>query len=198
MKKRTNLWVDPYKKKSCLENDPNYNLAPSTKRYRAMNECHHTRPDPFKVVNIPNTVIGVAFGGIGKLVDWNEQICFGHNGIEFIGNPLCLDGGAITFGNAMNFSTGGWGKGTFYATGPENGLLDPQLNRLDWTYADHEMQHTYQSQVLGPLFLPVYGAAMIGTLISDPYSDGMLGGGNFMERGPYYPEHFSQPPQMWP
>ena len=74
----------------------------------------------------------------------NPHIQFGHNGIEFLNNPFIAKDGALTLGNVMNYPEG---------TGPQSfgAYDDPSVN-----YGLHEEAHTYQSQVLGPAFIPTY------------------------------------------
>lgn len=153
------------------------------------------------VMNIPNDAIGLAIGGLGKLIDWNgEQVSFGHNGIQFTNNPLCGTNGDITFGNVMNFGPGyNDTHGQFIPTGPDDPLEGASTS---YTYGQHEMQHTFQGAVLGPLFVPAYGAGMIGGLVDNPYGGGalfaMFGPANFMEMGPWQPELNNAPSRPWP
>ncbi len=62
-----------------------------------------------KIWNIPNTVLGLAYGGVGHVAGWfmgtDPQIQFGHNGIEFLNNPVIAKDGALTLGNAISFHT---------------------------------------------------------------------------------------------
>ena len=82
--------------------------------------------------------VGYALG----LYSGNPSIQFGHNGIQFLDNPFMLEGGALTLGNAISYSKEK-PPDSFYAYG------DPTVN-----YGLHEEAHTYQSQVLGPAFIP--------------------------------------------
>ena len=107
-----------------------------------------------KIWNLPNTALGLVAGGAGYVVGkvghalgWysgNPSIQFGHNGIEFLDNPFIAKDGALTLGNAISYSKEKppW-KPDAYG--------DPAV-----TYGRHEEAHTYQSQVLGPLFIPTY------------------------------------------
>lgn len=78
------------------------------------------------------------------LYSHNPQIQFGHNGIEFLDNPFISEGGALTLGNVMMYPEG---------TGPADvyAYVDPKV-----PYGRHEEAHTYQSQVLEPLFIPTH------------------------------------------
>jgi hypothetical protein len=69
-----------------------------------------------KVWALPNTLFGFTIvGGLGyiggKILGTDPQIQFGHNAIEFLNNPLLgmngtSWGGAITFGNVINYGQG--------------------------------------------------------------------------------------------
>ena len=89
-----------------------------------------------KIWNLPNTALGWYSG--------NPSIQFGHNGIEFLDNPFIAEGGALTLGNAISYSEG-------IKPGNTGAYYDKSV-----PYGLHEEAHTYQSQVLGPLFIPTY------------------------------------------
>jgi hypothetical protein len=118
-----------------------------------------------KIWNLPNTAIGVTWGvlGGGFIPGVGAEVSFENNAIQFINHPF-MDG-AITIGNTISYMEG---------FGPEYKLPNGPV-RL------HEIQHTYQGQVLGPLYLP---ANIIGGI------SGLITGGdwhapaNFMEVGP--------------
>ena len=107
-----------------------------------------------KIWNLPNTALGLVAGGAGYVVGkvgyalgWysgNPQIQFGHNGIQFLNNPFMLEKAALTLGNAISYSKEKqpWDPGAYE---------DPSVY-----YGFHEEAHTYQSQVLGPAFIPTY------------------------------------------
>ena len=107
-----------------------------------------------KIWNLPNTALGLVAGGagyavgkIGYALGWyshNPQIQFGHNGIEFLNNPFIAEDGALTLGNAISYSKE-------KPPSAPDAYGDPSV-----TYGRHEEAHTYQSQVLGPLFIPTY------------------------------------------
>ena len=138
-----------------------------------------------KIWNLPNDVIGLVFGGLGYVVGWAAfdlgaswqpnapTISFGGNALQFGNNPLVAFGTAITFGNVESFE-GSPGELM------ENGLPVYQ----------HEDQHTYQGQALGPLYLPSY---VVGGILSLAAGGQFFGRGNWMETGPY-----ANPPQPWP
>ncbi len=107
-----------------------------------------------KIWNLPNTALGLVVGGAGYAVgkighalglySGNPSIQFGHNGIEFLDNPFILKDAALTLGNAISYNKDK-PPDKFGAYG------DPSVN-----YGLHEEAHTYQSQVLGPTFIPTY------------------------------------------
>ena len=107
-----------------------------------------------KIWNLPNTALGLVAGGAGYVVGkvgyalgWyshNPQIQFGHNGIQFLNNPFMLEEAALALGNAISYSK----EKPPWEFGPYE---DPTVN-----YGLHEEAHTYQSQVLGPAFIPTY------------------------------------------
>ncbi|OOG37302.1 RHS repeat domain-containing protein, partial [Polaromonas sp. A23] len=133
-----------------------------------------------KVWNSPNTAIGIVYGSIGYVVGRGAYelgfqalppgIIIGDNAIQFTNNPFGHLG-AITLGNVQVF---GGSPNDLAADGNRMGL--------------HEMQHTYQGQLLGPLYLP---SNILGGLA------GLLFGGawhapqNWNERGPQ--QHPSKP-----
>ena len=121
-----------------------------------------------KVWALPNTAIGLAWGGLGYVagilpgVDM-PKMSFGNNAIQFENHPLMF-AGDITFGNTISYMKGfgpgqpapsyqyrfeynAWKNGLFY--GPLNPEILPDV-------AIHEKAHTYQYQVLGVFYLPVY------------------------------------------
>ena len=107
-----------------------------------------------KIWNLPNTALGLVVGGAGYVVGkvgyalgWysgNPSIQFGHNGIQFLDNPFIAEGGALTLGNAISYSEG-------IKPGNTGAYYDKSV-----PYGLHEEAHTYQSQVLGPAFIPTY------------------------------------------
>lgn len=107
-----------------------------------------------KIWALPNTIIGAMYGGVGHVVgeigyalglyDVSPSITFGNNAIQFLDNPFTLRGTAITLGNTVSYGLGS-PPSKYGAYG------DPTVN-----IGLHEQAHTYQYQVLGPLFLPVY------------------------------------------
>lgn len=101
-----------------------------------------------KIWTLPNTLIGLAYGGLGHVVGLiqgtNPQLRIANNAIEFINNPLMVDHGAITLGNAIVYGQNSppWDSGAYGHPNVNIGL--------------HEKAHTLQYQVLGPFYGPVY------------------------------------------
>lgn len=101
-----------------------------------------------KIWALPNTVIGLAYGGVGHVLGWimgtNPNITFANNAIQFENNPLMAS--AMTFGNVIVYGTGKAFQPTsdrYYGT---------HIHSLGY----EEMQHSYQAQVLGPLYFPAH------------------------------------------
>jgi hypothetical protein len=86
--------------------------------------------------------------------EWDFKISFGNNAIQFENHPLMF--GAITLGNTIAYSN---------ELGP-----DSFANAYGRTVptASHESGHTYQSELYGPLFLPLY-LATGGVSINNPF-----------------------------
>ncbi|MBV6500137.1 MAG: hypothetical protein CJBNEKGG_02606 [Prosthecobacter sp.] len=130
-----------------------------------------------KVWNLPNTVIGFAWGGVGFVAEimmypftlsWNFRVSLGYNAVQFEGHNLA--GTAETLGNTISYAD-------------LNGPLEP-IRQEGHTIGQHEMMHTYQGQQLGVLYLPAvlisYGLDFV---LSGP-SSMFHGPWSFMERGP--------------
>ena len=145
-----------------------------------------------KLWTLPNTLLGAAIGGAGhlgqQLANWYDpgtyadpEIGFGHNALEFTNNPFgnlfVPDEGAITLGNSI-----------IYSTNP-----DEKWPNLHSTVGNHEKAHTYQAQVLGPLYLPSWGLGAAAAWLQD--KDDPFGHDNFMETGPY---GHDKPFSWWP
>ncbi|MEL6612518.1 MAG: DUF4150 domain-containing protein [Bacteroidota bacterium] len=131
-----------------------------------------------KLWALPNTLLGLAVGGLGHLVqgvgfaagmtDNEPSVRTANNSVEFANNAFVLEDRAFTLGNVTVFSP---------ETPPEKSSW-----HLHGTYGSHERAHTYQSQMLGPLYLPAWGLAVGVAAVQgsdSPLTD------NFMEWGPY-------------
>lgn len=150
-----------------------------------------------KVWNAPNTALGLGYGLAGYAAGQlnrlrpgdqpDPRIQFGHNAVEFVNNPAG-GVGAITLGNT-----------TTYAEDP----YDP--SNAGWTryrevyghpVQEHEEQHTYQGEQLGPLYLPSNVAGLLSSIVRrERDSDGQITGhgpSNWNERGPQL-----NPPRPW-
>lgn len=123
---------------------------------------------------LPNTLIGLAYGGIGMLFgatpEWDSQ-----NGIlRFINMPKWMMPSAMSLGHVHVFSPGMY-KG-------ENGNLTLNGTGTGTTVAEEELLHTRQAEVLGPLYLPLHAISMGISILT--------GGGthdnNLLERGPQH------------
>jgi hypothetical protein len=101
-----------------------------------------------KTWTLPNTALGVAYGGLGTvaglLAGTHPQVRLGHNGVQFLNNPFVNSKSAFTLGNANLYGQ---------KTGPDHNRAygDPNVK-----FGPHEEGHTYQAQVLGPLYGPAY------------------------------------------
>lgn len=130
-----------------------------------------------KVWNLPNTVIGVTVGlvgfSVGRIMGTDPEISIGNNGIQFTNNPLAF-AGAITLGNAIVYGPG----------------FGPDFQLPNGTVGDHERQHTYQGQILGPLYLP---SNILGISAGLLFNGDAHGPANWNEVGPQ-----ANPPRPWP
>src|SRR5262245_26516218 len=101
-----------------------------------------------KIWTLPNTVAGLAIGGVGTLAGLltgtHPQVKFGHNAVQFRNNPLINEGEALTLGNAISYSS---------SAPPEKfgSYGDPSVR-----VGRHEEGHTYQAQLLGPFYGPAW------------------------------------------
>jgi RHS repeat-associated protein len=130
-----------------------------------------------KIWNLPNDVIGLALGLLTLPFDLANGggIQLGSNAIQFTGFPIGpTDGGALTLGNVQLFHGSDFIPSTNF-TSPYTGL---EVNA-----GLHEEAHTWQSQILGPFFLPVY------------FLNGGVSGSNPFERAADY---YSNGGSYWP
>jgi hypothetical protein len=102
-----------------------------------------------KVWALPNTVVGLAVG-LASL-PFGSTLTFGDNAIVFNNFPIG-PGGAITIGNVI-LNT----EPTLDVSVPTYAAMAAGPPYSDFVnLGSHESAHTYQYQVLGPLFFPVY------------------------------------------
>lgn len=123
----------------------------------------------------PQELIGGIYGGLNWITGGKAQV--GRSGVIWYNSPIqrFLGGqnSAITFGHSMVLAD-------------QPGFV---LNDRGDMIADHEEQHTYQSEILGPLHLPAAGLSLLLGTIFDGNSHGPH---SFMETGPQ-----SSPPRPW-
>lgn len=107
----------------------------------------------------PNSMLGLAYGGVGHVLGWvmdtKPKISLGNNAIQFINNPLMSS--AMTFGNVVVYN-----GGAKYS--PDSLTFVSGSSR---TLGYEEMQHTFQAEILGPLYFPGHIASGISGLIFD-------------------------------
>lgn len=106
-----------------------------------------------KAWGLPNTALGLGLAGAawiaGKIAGTNPQFHFGNNALQLTGSPLTLEkGGTVTLGNVQVFGAGA------NPDGPGRNYV-PALG--DIPLRKHEEAHTYQSQILGPFYVPLWG-----------------------------------------
>jgi len=97
------------------------------------NPFHHLAQFLGRIWNLPNTIVGLAWGGIGLLT--GAKPTTGNNAIEFEENWFHAHvfktiSAALTLGNVINY----------------------RGQAVEFAY--HEVWHTYQGHQLGPLYLP--------------------------------------------
>ncbi len=143
-----------------------------------------------KIWNAPNTVVGLAYGGVGHMAGLaagtKPYVTTGANAIQFRNNPLG-GAGAITLGNTTTYDddpadpNSTWSR--YHKVHPEP----------IW---EHERQHTIQGQQLGPFYLPSNllggGLALLRDRDIDRRPD-WHGPSNWNEWGPQ-----ETPPKPWP
>ena len=114
-----------------------------------------------KLWNGINTAIGCLWGMVG--VPLGAKVTFGNNAIQFQNHPF-MPWGAITIGNTISYP-------------PDFG---PNFQLPNGTVGDHERQHTYQGEMLGPFYLPVNAVGGLWSCLTA----GNWHDNNFMETGP--------------
>jgi RHS repeat-associated protein len=114
-----------------------------------------------KVWNLPNTALGAAYAGLGYVVgkvgyafglSENPRFLVEENSVTLLNNPLTISGTAITIGNTVSYGSD-FSPGVVQRNSEAGFMYNVGL---------HEQGHTYQYEVLGPLFLPTYGAGFVG------------------------------------
>jgi len=138
-----------------------------------------------KIWNAPNTAIGVVYGvlgmGAGALAHRlagaaRPKVFWRDNAIQFTNNPFG-GVGAITLGNTTTWI------GDPYDPADRVWRAADGSPRLEngHTYPQHETQHTYQGELLGPFYLP---SNLLGGLNAVLRGEGWHGDHNWNERGP--------------
>jgi hypothetical protein len=134
---------------------------------------HHAAQILGKIWNFPNTALGWVWGELGGLLgaapDYGSS---GHNALVYEDHPF-QKAGALTLGNTIHVPN-------------DIDEIFPGDTEPVWM---HEIQHTYQGQQLGPLYLPsnilgqlsAFGAALFTKM---NYYDANMSL-NWNERGPY-------------
>ncbi|MCS7045186.1 MAG: hypothetical protein NZO58_02400 [Gemmataceae bacterium] len=129
-----------------------------------------------------NTTIGWGWVGIGWIVDvvtgTNAMtVSLGNNAIQVQKHPWMYSFGAMTMGQVVVYGSN-FGPNVLQVQG--DNLVPVGL---------HEEQHTYQGQILGPLYFPLHGCCGVLSLIftADWHK------GNPLEWGP-----MDNPPRPWP
>jgi hypothetical protein len=138
-----------------------------------------------KIWNAPNTAIGAAYGGLGMGAGElahvfgdapKPKVFWRDNAVQFTNNPF---GGvsAITVGNTTTWKDDPYGPPNATWFMPDG---SPKLEK-GHTYPQHETQHTYQGEQLGPLYLP---SNLLEGLNAVLRGEGWHGDHNWNERGP--------------
>lgn len=150
-----------------------------------------------KVWNLPNMALGLGYGLAGYAAGQlnrlrpgdqpnDPRIQFGNNAVEFINNPWAT--GAITLGNTINYN------GDPYD--PKDEGWPRYKEKYGHSIQQHERQHTYQGQQLGPFYLPsnIAGLALSALRGEKDKFEKVTGHGpsNWNERGPQM-----NPPRPW-
>ena len=139
-----------------------------------------------KVWSLPNSIIGFAYGGAGYLA---EEIGYAL-GVQGFRQPNAyFDGNALRFTNNIGAWSGAitFGNVEIFGASLPPGSQSPESF---WhTTGQHEDQHTYQSQILGPLYLPAAGLSLLAGKVINGDAHGRA---SFMERGPQ-----QNPPRPW-
>ncbi len=125
-----------------------------------------------KLWNAPNTVLGLLWGAVGMA--FGARAGFGNNAVQFTNHPLMGDS-AVTLGNTVSYGSD---------FGPQTLVIG------DVPVGVHELQHTLQGQLLGPLYLPSNVLGGVAAVIRNGYWHGSF---NWNEVGPQ-----SNPPRPWP
>lgn len=143
-----------------------------------------------KIWNAPNTALGLIAGGVGYAAGQVDRlrhpdrdpprVQVGHNAVEFINNPVSPLGG-LTLGNVTMYGDDPYD--------PSNKGWAGYRRKYGHPVQEHEEQHTYQGQQLGPFYLP---SNIAGGLLALARDRDWGGPSNWNERGPKL-----NPPRPW-
>lgn len=142
-----------------------------------------------KLWNAPNTALGLLYGGAGMVVGQARHLMgkqpapgvhWRDNAFRFTNNPFG-GAGALTLGNTTTWN------GDPYD--PNDQAWQAKAREEGHPIPDHERQHTYQGEQLGPLYLP---SNLLGGLNALAHGENWWGKHNWNERGPQ-----SNPPRPW-
>ncbi|MFO7326214.1 MAG: hypothetical protein DIU62_010910 [Pseudomonadota bacterium] len=115
-----------------------------------------------KAWNLPNTVLGLAYGAlgylVGRLTGTKPSVSIGNNAIQFHDSGLMRS--AMTLGNVIIY-------GPTCPPGRRNCPF--RDSPVEHTVGREEYRHTLQGQVLGPLYLPLHLLAGLISLLRSPY-----------------------------
>lgn len=119
---------------------------------------------------LPNTLVGLAYGGIGVLCGARPEWDANRGILRFVDMPRWLMPTAMSLGHVQVYADGLCRR----ADG------SPAANRFGIPVVTEETLHTRQAEVLGPFYLPLHALCMLGSIAT--------GGGthdhNLLELGP--------------
>ncbi len=123
-----------------------------------------------KVWALPNTLVGLAYGGVGMLFGatpvWDSLAGI----LRFTNMPEWMMPSAMSFGHVQVFGPGSYKN-------PDGSFA---LNRFGVPFVTEETLHTRQAEILGPFYLPLHAVGMSSSILT--------GGGtrnnNLLEQGP--------------
>lgn len=119
---------------------------------------------------LPNSLVGLVYGGVGLLCGARHEWDAARGILRIVEMPTWLMPTAMSLGHVQVYARGRCRRA--------DGC--PAANRFGVPVLIEETLHTRQAEVLGPLYLPLHGLCMLGSLVS--------GGGthdhNLLEIGP--------------
>jgi hypothetical protein len=128
----------------------------------------------------PTTMVGLLLGALGLMLGGTRPR-LRNNALEFCGNRLIAPfTSAVTIGHVICYAS----------RDP-----DPRIQL-------HELQHTYQAELLGPLYLPLHIAFQLAAFVYSFFdrsrryasvNDRVHSRANLLETGP-----MASPPRAWP